>query len=96
MAQPDQGGTALNFPLNLVTTDAELFIGSLVAAASNRSEQNLELTLAAIAEQEEHIEDVQAKLSQQLASDTALTRQVHELTTQIQALMTKTIESRSL
>jgi low affinity Fe/Cu permease len=88
-------GTAFNFPLNLVTTVAELFIGFLVAAASNRSERNLELTLAAIAQQEVHIEDVQAKLSEELASNTALTRQVHELTTQIQALMTKTIESRS-
>jgi low affinity Fe/Cu permease len=88
-------GTAFNFPLNLVTTVAELFIGFLVADASNRSERNLELTLAAIAEQEVHIEDVQAKLSEELASNTALTRQVHELTTQIQALMTKTIEGRS-
>jgi low affinity Fe/Cu permease len=87
-------GTAFNFPLNLVTTVAELFIGFLVAAASNRSERNLELTLAAIAEQEVHIEDVQAKLSEELASNTALTRQVHELTSQIQALMTKTIETR--
>jgi low affinity Fe/Cu permease len=87
-------GTAFNFPLNLVTTVAELFIGFLVAAASNRSERNLELTLAAIAEQEEHIEDVQAKLSEELASNTALTKQIHELTSQIQALMTKTIETR--
>jgi low affinity Fe/Cu permease len=87
-------GTAFNFPLNLVTTVAELFIGFLVAAASNRSERNLELTLAAIAEQEKHIEDVQAKLSEELASNTALTKQIHELTSQIQALMTKTIETR--
>ena len=40
-------GTAFNFPLNLITTVAELFIGFLVAAAANRSERNLELTLAA-------------------------------------------------
>ena len=56
-------GTAFNFPLNLVTTVAELFIGFLVAAAANRSERNLELTLAAIADQEKHIEDVEAALS---------------------------------
>jgi low affinity Fe/Cu permease len=49
-------GTAFNFPLNLITTVAELFIGFLVAAAANRSERNLELTLAAIADQEKHIE----------------------------------------
>src|SRR5580692_5571576 len=81
-------GTAFNFPLNLVTTVAELFIGFLVAVAANRSERNLELTLAAIAEQDEHIEDVQAKLSEELASNTALTKQVHELTSQIHVLLT--------
>jgi low affinity Fe/Cu permease len=83
-------GTAFNFPLNLVTTVAELFIGFLVAAAANRSERNLELTLTAIAEQEEHIEDVQAKLSEELASNTALTQQVHEMAFQIHVLLTKT------
>jgi len=81
-------GTAFNFPLNLVTTVAELFIGFLVAAAANRSERNLELTLAAIEEQEEKVEDVQAKLSEELASNTALTKQVHELTSQIHVLLT--------
>jgi low affinity Fe/Cu permease len=81
-------GTAFNFPLNLVTTVAELFIGFLVAAAANRSERNLELTLAAIAEQEGQIEDVEEKLSQELASNTALTQQVHELTAQIHVLLT--------
>jgi len=83
-------GTAFNFPLNLVTTVAELFIGFLVAAAANRSERNLELTLAAIAEQEVQIEDVQARLSEELASNTALTKQIHELTSQIHVLLTAT------
>jgi low affinity Fe/Cu permease len=81
-------GTAFNFPLNLVTTVAELFIGFLVAAAANRSERNLELTLAAIAEQEEHIEDVQTKLSEELASNTALTQEVHEMASQIHVFLT--------
>jgi low affinity Fe/Cu permease len=81
-------GTAFNFPLNLVTTVAELFIGFLVAAAANRSERNLELTLAAIAAQEQQIEDVQLKLSAELASNTALTEQIHELTAQIHVLLT--------
>jgi cell division protein FtsL len=58
-----------------------------VAAAANRSERNLELTLAAIAEQEGQIEDVQEKLSAELASNTALTQQVHELTSQIHVLL---------
>jgi low affinity Fe/Cu permease len=81
-------GTAFNFPLNLITTVAELFIGFLVAAAANRSERNLELTLAAIANQEKQIEDVETKLSAEVASNVALTQQVHDLTTEIRAFLT--------
>jgi low affinity Fe/Cu permease len=81
-------GTAFNFPLNLITTVAELFIGFLVAAAANRSERNLELTLAAIADQEKHIEDVEAALSAELASNTVLTQQVHDMASQIHAFLT--------
>ena len=81
-------GTAFNFPLNLITTVAELFIGFLVAAASNRSERNLELTLAAIADQEKHIENVETRLSTEVTSNTALTQQVHDLASQIHALLT--------
>jgi low affinity Fe/Cu permease len=81
-------GTAFNFPLNLVTTVAELFIGFLVAAAANRSERNLELTLAAIAEQEKQIELVEAKLSEEVASNTLLTQQVHDMASEIHAFLT--------
>src|ERR1700691_1276758 len=81
-------GTAFNFPLNLVTTVAELFIGFLVAAAANRSERNLELTLAAIATQGKHIADVEAKLAAELAANTALTQQVHDLASQIHDFLT--------
>jgi low affinity Fe/Cu permease len=76
-----------NFPLNLITTVAELFIGFLVAAASNRSERNLDRTLAAIGAQEQQICDVESKLAEQLAANTDLTRQVHELTTAIHTLV---------
>jgi low affinity Fe/Cu permease len=81
-------GTAFNFPLNLLTTVAELFIGFLVAAAANRSERNLQLTLAAIADQEKHIEDVETKLSEEVASNTALTQQVHDLASEIHDFLT--------
>jgi FtsH-binding integral membrane protein len=76
-------GTAFNFPLNLITTVAELFIGFLVAAAANRSERNLELTLAAIATQGKHIADVETALAAELAANTALTQQVHDLASEI-------------
>jgi low affinity Fe/Cu permease len=55
--------TGWNFPLNLVTTVAELFIGFLVAAASNRAERNLEATLAANAATEQRISDMNEKIA---------------------------------
>jgi low affinity Fe/Cu permease len=78
-----------NFPLNLVTTVAELFIGFLVAAAANRSERNLNRTLAAIGQQEQQIGDVEDGLRQEMAANTALTQQVHELATTIAAQTAK-------
>jgi low affinity Fe/Cu permease len=74
-----------NFPLNLVTTVAELFIGFLVAAASNRSERNLEATLARISEQEKTIADVENRLSDALDANTRLTTEVHALTKAVHA-----------
>jgi low affinity Fe/Cu permease len=81
--------TGWNFPLNLVTTVAELFIGFLVAAASNRSERNLDRTLAAIAEQEKQIRVVENSLRADLASNTALTQQVHDLTAEVRRLLSE-------
>src|SRR5580700_3686722 len=72
--------TGFNFPLNLVTTVAELYIGFLVGASSNRSERNLEATLAHLGAQEEQIAAVEEKLSETLELNMSLTRQVHELT----------------
>jgi replication fork clamp-binding protein CrfC len=65
-----------------------------VAAAANRSERNLELTLAAIVNQEKHIEDVEAVLSKELASNTVLTQQVHDLATQIHDFLTASVPGR--
>lgn len=80
--------TGWNFPLNLITTVAELFIGFLVAAASNRSERNLDRTLSAIAEQERQVGVVEDKLTESLAANTALTQQVHDLTTAVHTMLT--------
>src|SRR5580658_5396894 len=80
-----QGGTFLpqwftstgyNFPLNLVTTVAELYIGFLVGASSNRSERNLEDTLARIDQQEKQIQAVESALSIALRENTELTKEV--------------------
>jgi hypothetical protein len=65
--------------LNLITTVAELFIGFLVGAASNRSERNVETTLGRI-EQLERAADEQAKASLALLrSNTDVIAQVHQL-----------------
>lgn len=71
---------SFNFPLNTVTTIAELYIGFLVGASSNRSERNLEATLAGIGSQERQIKDVEEKLAAALELNTQLTQEVHELT----------------
>ena len=72
--------TGFNFPLNLVTTVAELYIGFLVGASSNRSERNLEATLANLAAQERQIRDLELRLTGMVDLNTTLTREVHELT----------------
>ena len=68
--------TGYNFPLNLVTTVAELYIGFLVGASSNRSERNLEATLARIDDQEKQIQAVESALSVALKENTELTKAV--------------------
>jgi low affinity Fe/Cu permease len=82
-------GTAFNFPLNLITTVAELFIGFLVAAASNRSERNLKATLAGIQAAEDRDAEMEEKLTQAVAANTALTAEVHELTKAVHAAVTR-------
>lgn len=77
--------TGYNFPLNLVTTVAELYIGFLVGASSNRSERNLEATLGRISAQDEQIDAVEMKLSEALQQNTALTAEIHALTKVIHA-----------
>jgi low affinity Fe/Cu permease len=83
-----------NFPLNLVTTVAELFIGFLVAAASNRSERNLELTLASMSQQAHQIAEVERGLSESLTQNTALTNQIKDLAAQ-NVELTKSVETLS-
>ena len=78
-----------NFPLNLVTTVAELFIGFLVGAASNRSERNLEATLGRI-EQLERSVDEQAKTSLALLqSNTKLITQMPQLQTASDTILSR-------
>lgn len=76
-----------NFPLNLITTVAELFIGFLVATAANRSQRALTALLGRIEKQEAQISLVEQNLAAQLQQNTDLTAEVHTLTKAIHELM---------
>jgi hypothetical protein len=71
--------TGYNFPLNLVTTVAELFIGFLVAAASNRAQDALTVLLAHIRTTVERDETIEKRLGVAIAENTQLTLRVHDL-----------------
>jgi low affinity Fe/Cu permease len=71
--------TGYNFPLNLITTVAELFIGFLVAAAANRAQDALTVLLAHIRAGVERDVAIEQELKQAIAENTELTKQVHDL-----------------
>lgn len=71
--------TGYNFPLNLITTVAELFIGFLVAAAANRAQDALTALLGHIRATVERDTAIEQGLREALAENTELTMQVHDL-----------------
>jgi low affinity Fe/Cu permease len=71
--------TGYNFPLNLVTTVAELFIGFLVAAAANRAQDALTVLLAHIGVTVERDAAIEQGLQYAIAENSDLIRQIHEL-----------------
>jgi low affinity Fe/Cu permease len=71
--------TGYNFPLNLITTVAELFIGFLVAAAANRAQDALTVLLAHIRATVERDATIERELKDAIAENIALTREVHDL-----------------
>jgi low affinity Fe/Cu permease len=85
--------TGFNFPLNLITTVAELFIGFLVAAAANRSQTALTALLGHIragverdVAVEAQIIAVEANLTDLLQENTDLTKVVAANTASIDEL----------
>lgn len=76
-------GQGFNFPLNLVTTVAELFIGFLVAAASNRAQRVIEGVIDGIRAVLDHVATTDEKLAVALQQNTELTAAVHDLTKQL-------------
>ncbi len=85
-----------NFPLNLVTTVAELFIGFLVATAANRAQNALTALLDKIDMQEEQIEATETNIVTLVKENTDLTSEIHTLTTEIRTLTMQVLKNATL
>ncbi|HXW87217.1 MAG TPA: hypothetical protein VEJ42_03070 [Streptosporangiaceae bacterium] len=80
---------SFNFPLNTVTTIAELYIGFLVGASSNRSERNLEMTLGRIEQLENTTGAILTDDRTVLDEIAGLVREVHGIVAQTNEMQTK-------
>jgi low affinity Fe/Cu permease len=85
-----------NFPLNLITTVAELFIGFLVATAANRAQNALTALLDKIDMQEAQIEATEANIVTLIKENTDLTSEIHTLTTEIRTLTMQVLTNATL
>jgi low affinity Fe/Cu permease len=85
-----------NFPLNLITTVAELFIGFLVATAANRAQNALTALLDKIDMQEEQIEATETNIVTLIKENTDLTSEIHTLTTEIRTLTMQVLKNATL
>jgi low affinity Fe/Cu permease len=72
-----------NFPLNLITTVAELFIGFLVATAANRAQNALTALLDKIDMQEERIGETEGNIVRLIQENSGIISDIHTLTTQV-------------
>jgi low affinity Fe/Cu permease len=72
-----------NFPLNLITTVAELFIGFLVATASNRAQNALTALLDKIDTQEQQIGATEANIVRLIEENALIISEIHALATQV-------------
>jgi septal ring factor EnvC (AmiA/AmiB activator) len=85
-----------NFPLNLITTVAELFIGFLVATAANRAQNALTALLDKIDLQEEQIATTETNIVTLVKENTDLTGEIHTLTTEIRTLTMQVLKNATL
>jgi low affinity Fe/Cu permease len=83
-------GTAYNFPLNLLTTVAELFIGFLVAAAANRAQRVLTTIIDGIRTMLDKVEDGVEAQRALIQQNIELTQAVHTLASELHAHMLAT------
>lgn len=77
-------GQGFNFPLNLVTTVAELFIGFLVATASNRAQSALSLLIDGVKTGIDTTEAVSQETHDLVQQNIALTQEVRDLAKALQ------------
>ncbi len=75
--------TSFNFPLNTVTTLMELYIGFLVAAATNRSQRALTKLFNHMIHVVEQQDRMEKNVMDLLNENTRLTNEVHKLTGEI-------------
>jgi low affinity Fe/Cu permease len=78
-------GTAYNFPLNLITTVAELFIGFLVAAAANRAQRVLTVIIDGIRTMLDKVEEGVEGQRVLIQQNIDLTQEVHKLASELHA-----------
>jgi hypothetical protein len=76
-------GTTYNFPLNLLTTVAELFIGFLVAAAANRAQRVLTTIIDGIRTMLDKVEAGVEAHRVLIQKDIELTEAVHKLASEL-------------
>ena len=76
-----------NFPLNLITTVAELFIGFLVAAATNRAQRALTKIINHILHMVDQQDRMEKETMQLMQENTILTQQIFDLAQTIHELV---------
>jgi len=81
--------TSFNFPLNTVTTLMELYIGFLVAAATNRAQRALTKLFEHMMHVVEQQDNMEKNMVELLNENTRLTTEVHKLTTEIHQRLEK-------
>jgi hypothetical protein len=83
--------TSFNFPLNTVTTLMELYIGFLVAAATNRAQRALTKLFSHMMHVMEQQDRMEGNMMTLLEENTRLTTEVHRLTSEINEVVKKQV-----
>src|ERR1700761_7716682 len=81
--------TSFNFPLNTVTTLMELYVGFLVAAATNRAQRALTKLFGHMLHVMEQQDRMEKNMMDLLNENTRLTSEVHRLTSEIHEVVRK-------